>query len=68
MDFHFNQLHIYSERSNIELDDRTLINDLNVQLINSKINDNEAVIRSLTIDADSTSTVTLSGKNIKALK
>jgi hypothetical protein len=68
MDFHFNQLHVYSDRSYIELDDHTLINDLNVQLTNSKINDKEAVIRSLTIDADSTSTVTLSGKNIKALK
>jgi hypothetical protein len=65
---YFNQLNISSEQSNIELDGHSFINDLNVQLINSKIDDKEAVIKKLTMDADGKSTVTLSGKNIKALK
>jgi len=65
---YFNQLKINSDQSRIELNDHAFINDLNVQLINSNINDKEAVIRNLTMDADSKSTVTLSGNNIKALK
>jgi hypothetical protein len=65
---YFNQLNINSEQSKIELDDHSSINDLNVQLTNSRIDDKEAVIKKLTLDTDSTSTVTLSGKNIKALK
>jgi hypothetical protein len=65
---YFNQLNINSNQSKIDLNDHAFINGLNVQLINSNINDNEAVIRNLTMDADSKSTVTLSGKNIKALK
>ncbi len=65
---YFNQLNINSDHSKIELNDHVLINDLNVQLINSNIDDKEAGIKKLTMDADSKSTVTLSGKNIKALK
>lgn len=65
---YFNQLTIHSEGSNIELDNHVFINDLDLQLIRSKIEDKEAGIRMLTMDVDSNSTVTLSGKNIKALK
>lgn len=65
---YFNQLNINSDQSKIELNDHAFINDLNVQLIKSEINDKEAVIKNLTMDADSKSTVTLSGNNIKALK
>jgi hypothetical protein len=65
---YLNQLNISSEQSKIELDGHSFINDLNVQLINSNIDDKEAVIKKLTMDADSKSTVTLSGNNIKALK
>ena len=65
---YFNQLNISSDHSRIELNDHAFINGLHVQLIKSEINDKEAVIRNLTIDADSKSTVTLSGNNIKALK
>jgi hypothetical protein len=65
---YFNLVNINSEESKIVLDEHSFINDLNVQLINSKIDDKEAGIKNLTMDADSKSTVTLSGKNIKALK
>jgi len=65
---YLNQLNISSEQSKIELNDHALINDLNVQLINSNIDDKEAGIKKLTMDVDSKSTVTLSGNNIKALK
>jgi hypothetical protein len=65
---YFNQLNINGEQSKIDLDGHSFINDLNVQLTNSKIDDKEAVIKNLTMDADSKSTITLSGKNIKALK
>jgi len=65
---YFNQLTINSEQSKIELDDHSFINDLNVQLIKSTIDDKDAGIKNLTVDADPKSTVTLSGKNIKALK
>ncbi|HEX6432390.1 MAG TPA: hypothetical protein VF008_32075 [Niastella sp.] len=65
---YFNQLNINSDHSKIELNDHAFVNDLNVQLIKSEINDKEAVIRNLTMDADSKSSVTLSGNNIKALK
>lgn len=65
---YFNQVNINSEQSKIELEDHAFINDLHVQLINSNINDKDAVIRSLTMNVDPKSTVTLSGKNIKSLK
>ena len=65
---YFNQLNIDSEQSKIDLDGHSFINDLNVQLTSSKIDDKEAVIKNLIMVADSKSTVTLSGKNIKALK
>jgi hypothetical protein len=65
---YFNQLNISSEQSKVDLEDHAFINDLHVQLINSYINDKKAVIRTLTMEADSKSTVTLSGKNIKSLK
>lgn len=65
---YFNQLNINSEQSKIDLNNHSFINDLNVQLTNSKIDDKDAGIKNLTMDADTKSTVTLSGKNIKALK
>jgi hypothetical protein len=65
---YFNQLNISSDQSKVDLNDHAFINGLNIQLSNSNLDDKEAVIRNLTMDADSKSTVTLSGKNIKALK
>lgn len=65
---YFNQLNINSQQARIELNDHSFINDLNVQLIKSAIDDKNAGIKNLTMDADSNSTVTLSGKNIKSLK
>jgi hypothetical protein len=65
---YFNQLNISSEQSEIELGESSLIKEVNVQLISSKIDDKESEIKKLTVEADSKSTVTLSGKNIKALK
>lgn len=67
-DLYFNQMHIEGEGSTIELHEQTVVNGLHAKLINSRIDDKEAVIRNLTIDADPTSAVTLTGKNIKALK
>lgn len=65
---YFNHLNINSDQSKIDLDDHSFINELNVQLIKSKIDDKDAAIKTLTMDADPKSTVTLSGKNIKSLK
>jgi hypothetical protein len=59
---YFNQINISSDQSIVDLNDHAFINGLNVQLTNSNLDDKEAVIIKLTMDADSKSTVTLSGK------
>jgi hypothetical protein len=65
---YFNQLHLSSESSNINLDRDAIVNNLHLQLVNSSIEDKEAVIKELSMEADSNSSIKLSGKNIKALK
>ena len=65
---YFNQLNINSERSAIDLNRHAVLNDLNLQLTDSKLNDLSATIRKLTMGSDNNSSIELSGKNIKALK
>lgn len=65
---YFNQLHISGESSRINLDDHAFINSLHLQLVNSSIDDRHASISNLSVDADSLSTISLSGKNVKAIK
>jgi hypothetical protein len=67
--YYFNRLLINSELSNISLDDHVSVNDLNVTLaLNSRMKNNEATIRSMVLEIDSYSSITLSGNSIKALK
>jgi hypothetical protein len=65
---YFNQLNIHSERSTIDLNGHTVLNYLNLQLTDSKLNDNSATIREIIMAADDNSSISLSGKNINALK
>jgi hypothetical protein len=65
---YFNQLNINSERSGIDLNKHAVLNDLNLQFTDSKLNDQSATIRKLAIGSDNNSSIELSGKNIKALK
>ena len=65
---YFNQLNINELKSTIDLDRHVVINDLKMQLSDSKLNDNQATIRKLTVDTDDNSTINLSGKNVKAIK
>jgi len=65
---YFNQLHLSSESSNIKLVLGAIVNDLHLQLVNSSIDDKEAEIKDLSIEADSYSSIKLSGQNIKGLK
>jgi hypothetical protein len=44
------------------------MNELNLQLVDSKLNDNMATIRKITMGSDNNSSINLSGKNVKALK
>jgi hypothetical protein len=68
VNLYYNQLHIISESSNISFDDHIIIKGLNIKLVDSRFEDQEALIGNMTMDADSDSHVSLSGKNVKALK
>jgi hypothetical protein len=65
---YFNQLNIHGQRSTVDLNEHVLVNHLNLQLTDSKINDNSAIIRKITMESDNNSSINLSGKNVKALK
>ena len=65
----FNRLQITSEWTKIQLDDHVIINTLQLdRMVSSELNDNNALIKNITINADDNSKVNLSGKNLKALK
>jgi len=65
---YFNQLNIRSESSRFDLNTHAVFNDLNLQFIDSRLSDNSATIRKLTMESDNISSLDLSGKNAKALK
>lgn len=65
---YFNQLNIHGERATIDLNEHVVLNELNLQFANSKLNDNSATIRKITMESDDNSSIDLSGKNVKALK
>lgn len=65
---YFNQLNIKSDGVRIDLNHHAVINAFNLQLADSRLSDNSATIRKLTMEADNNSSIELSGKNIKALK
>jgi hypothetical protein len=65
---YFNQLNIHGERSTVDLNEHVIMNELNLQLVDSKLNDNMATIRKITMGSDNNSSINLSGKNVKALK
>lgn len=68
-DMYFNRLQVACESSNIQLDDHIIINSLQLDpMVASEMNDKNALIKSITINADDKSNVRLSGKNIKAIK
>lgn len=65
---YFNQLNIHGERSTVDLNEHAVLNELNLQLNDSKINDNAATVRKINMGSDNNSSINLSGKNVKALK
>ena len=66
---YFNQVNVNSEQSTIDLNKHIILNDLKLQLSNnSRMNDNGGTARKMAIDADNSSFINLSGKNIKALQ
>ena len=65
---YFSQLNIYSESSRIDLNRHAVFHDLNLQMKDSRLMDNSATIRKLTMASDNTSSLELSGKNVNALK
>jgi len=68
-DMYFNRLQIASESSTTQLDDHIVINSLQLdRFASSYLDDKNALIKSITINADDNSKVNLSGKNVKALK
>jgi hypothetical protein len=68
-DMYFNRLQVTSASSNIEFDDHIIINSLQFdKMVSSELDDKNALIKSITINADDNSKVNLSGKNVKALK
>lgn len=65
---YFNRLHINSVSSMTDLNDHAVINDLNLQFIDSRLSDKQATIRTLTMGSDNTSSIDLTGKNVKAIQ
>jgi hypothetical protein len=65
---YFNQLKVNGESSRIDLNNHAVLNDLNLQFTDSRLSDNKATIRKLTMESDNTSSIDLSGKNVNALK
>jgi hypothetical protein len=63
----FNRLNLVTNKSNVELDDKTMINELNVRSVASNLIYKQASIKHMTMDVDSNTAVTLSGKNLKSL-
>jgi hypothetical protein len=63
----FNRLDVVTNASSIDLDNYAAINELHVRSRSSYLNSRQALIRQMTIDADSSSSVVLSGKNLKNL-
>jgi hypothetical protein len=63
----FNRLNLVTNNSNVELDDKTMISELNVRSVTSKLIYKQASIKHMTMDVDSHTTVTLSGPNLKNL-
>ena len=64
----FNQLNINSASSMIDLNNNVIVNNLNLQFTDSKLNDKSATIRKMTMESDEKSSIELSGKNVNALK
>jgi hypothetical protein len=64
----FNQLNLNSVSSMIDLSGSACLNDLNLQLTESKLNDKSAAIRKMTVRSDGASRIELSGNNANALK
>lgn len=65
---YFNQLNITSVSSMIDLNNRATVNDLNLDFTDSKLNDQSAAIKKITMRSDDKSSLELSGKNANALK
>jgi hypothetical protein len=64
-----NQLLLSGDNANFDLKDHLLINDLSLKLVNgSGFNSKKAEIRSLKLDVDNESTISLSGNSIKNIK
>jgi hypothetical protein len=64
-----NQLLLSGNNSNFDLKDHLVINDLSLKLVNSsRFDSKKADIRSLKLDVDNASTISLAGNSIKNIK
>lgn len=64
-----NQLLLSGDGANFDLKDHLVINDLSLKLVGgSRFDSKKAEIRSLKLDVDNTSTISLSGNSIKNIK
>jgi hypothetical protein len=68
-DMYFKRLTITSDMSYMQLDDHIIVDSLQIDpMVASTLDDKNALIKSIMINADDKSKVNLSGKNIKSLK
>lgn len=65
---YFKELTFNGEQSNIDLNNNSSVTNINMQLVKTRFDDQGASIKNITIDADESSDIHLSGKNINALK
>jgi hypothetical protein len=66
---YFNQLVLSGDHSFLEMNEHLVVNDLSLKLVNdSKFDSKKAAIKSLKLDVDNKSTVSLTGYSIKNLK
>jgi hypothetical protein len=64
-----NQLLLSGDNANVDLKDHLVIKDLSLKLVNSsRFDGKKAEIRSLKLDVDNASTISLSGNSIKNIK
>ena len=65
---YFNSLQVTASSSKLALDDHTFINDLYIRSVHSRINLEKALINHKQLNIDSSSSITVSGKNLKSLQ
>jgi hypothetical protein len=65
---YLNQLQLQGDTASFELEDRIMVNELNLKMSSGKFNGKDAAIRNVTLDTDNSSSISLSGFSIKNIK